>query len=139
MLKILLVEDDDVDVELVQRALSKQGFDIPVVRASNGAEALDLLQNCNDGDILRQPFIILLDINMPRMDGHEFLSILRQDARLKRSVVFVLTTSDSYRDRKAAYDQHVAGYILKSKPNEGLTIVMSFLHSFARINEFPPN
>lgn len=111
-MNILLVDDDDGDAKAVRRAFGKYGAANPVVRARDGVEALDILR----GPAANQPeapFILLLDINMPRMSGHEFLSELRKDPRLRRLVVFVLTTSDDAGDVERAYGQNVAGYILK--------------------------
>jgi len=111
---ILLVEDDEVDVMNVQRAFKKNHICNPVHVAGNGLEALDMLRGTNGVEKLNPlPKIILLDINMPKMNGIEFLSELRTDADLRAASVFVLTTSDEEKDRIAAYDLHVAGYILK--------------------------
>ncbi len=95
---ILLVEDDDVDVMGIERALRKLKILNHIVRAKDGLEALELLR---DPDAVRRPYIILLDINMPRMNGLEMLAELRDDPRLTSAVVFVLTTSKSDEDKVA--------------------------------------
>ncbi len=110
---ILLVEDDEVDVMNVQRAFSKSHISNPLFVAGNGLEALALLRGEGQEKPSPLPKIVLLDINMPKMNGIEFLKELRADPELRHMSVFVLTTSNEERDRIAAYDQNVAGYILK--------------------------
>ncbi len=111
---LLLVEDDDVDVMNVQRALRKNNLAIPMKRAVNGLEALDVLRDGRfkpSGEA--EKVIVLLDLNMPKMGGLEFLKILRNDDQLKKTPVIVLTTSDQEQDLSAAYELNVAGYIVK--------------------------
>ena len=114
-INILLVEDDEVDVMNVQRAFKKMNIANPLYVAGNGLEALDLLRGKNDkpSEIPSKRRIILLDINMPKMNGIEFLQELRSDPDLQSTPVIVLTTSDEDQDRIDAYRFHVAGYILK--------------------------
>lgn len=115
MLNILLVEDDEVDVMTVQRAFKKGQIDNPLYLAGNGLEALELLRDSpgHPSPIPPERRLILLDLNMPKMNGIEFLHQLRADALLKHIPVVVLTTSSEERDRVQAYDLNVAGYILK--------------------------
>lgn len=111
---ILLVEDDDVDVMNVQRALRKNNLAIPMKRAANGLEALDILKNGRfkpSGEA--EKVVVLLDLNMPKMGGLEFLKILRNNDQLRKTPVIILTTSDQDQDLSAAYDLNVAGYIVK--------------------------
>jgi len=113
-ISILLVEDDEVDVMSVLRAFKKNRIENPIHVAGNGLEALDKLRGNNGEDkLIPTPKIILLDINMPKMNGIEFLEVLRSDPSLANISVFVLTTSDEEKDRVAAYQKNVAGYILK--------------------------
>lgn len=135
---ILLIEDDKVDAEAMDRALKKAKIINPLVRVTDGLEALDLLRGTNDVDPLPRPYIILLDLNMPRMNGLEFLTEIRGDDHLKDSVVFVLTTSDADRDKVAAYEKQVAGYIVKSKAGEDFVKLISLLDHYWRIVEMPP-
>ncbi len=107
---ILLVEDDDVDVMNVKRAFKKNEIENPLILAGNGLEALEKLRN---PDLLPKPKIILLDINMPKMNGIEFLKELRADDQLKSISVFIMTTSNDDADKFDAYNLNVAGYILK--------------------------
>jgi CheY-like chemotaxis protein len=110
---ILLVDDDDVAAEAVVRGLRKHAMECPIVVAEDGIVALQILRGTHTRKIVK-PYIILLDLNMPRMNGLEFLRELRHDAALKGSVVFVLTTSGATADRARAYEHSIAGYMVKS-------------------------
>lgn len=96
---ILLVEDDEVDIEVIRRLFEKRRIANQLYVAHDGASALQMLRGEEAYDPVRRPYVILLDLNMPRMNGLDFLDQLRRDADLKDSVVFVLTTSNSDRDR----------------------------------------
>lgn len=134
---ILLVEDDELDVDMTTRAFKKAKIANPIVSAADGQVALDYLRGENGRDRIERPYIVLLDLNMPRMGGHEFLQEVRNDPTLTDSIVFVLTTSDADRDRWAAYEKHVAGYILKSKVGEGFMELISMLDHYWKIVELP--
>jgi CheY-like chemotaxis protein len=112
-LHILLVDDDDVARESVVRNLRKHQIEFPVVPAEDGAVALEILRGTHERTVGR-PLIILLDLNMPRMNGFEFLQELRGDASLRNAIVFVLTTSSADEDRARAYQENIAGYMVKS-------------------------
>ncbi len=114
-INILLVEDDTVDVMNVQRAFKKNKITNPLYIAHNGLEALEMLRGTDDKPAVvpANRRLVLLDLNMPRMGGLEFLHALRADPTLRSTPVIVLTTSDEERDRIEAYDLNVAGYILK--------------------------
>jgi CheY-like chemotaxis protein len=115
MLNILLVEDDEVDVMTVQRAFKKGNITNPLFIAGNGLEALTMLRG-EPGQPSVVPSdrrIILLDLNMPKMNGLEFLQELRSDPTIRQIPVVVLTTSNEEQDRIQAYNLNVAGYILK--------------------------
>lgn len=131
--EILLVEDNEFDVEALKRAFRKAEIGNRLHSAVDGIDALDKLQGPTDNSPLRQPLLILLDINMPRMDGFEFLDALRNDQKHKQSVVFMLTTSGHDRDRQMAYSRHVAGYFLK----ENLDDLVDTVKAYVRGNEFP--
>src|SRR5437763_13518330 len=109
-LHILLVEDDQVDVMNVRRAFEKNKILNPLYVAMNGSEALAMLR---DGRVPRDRRLVLLDLNMPGMNGIEFLRELRADPDLKLTPVVVLTTSNDERDKVHAYDFNVAGYLVK--------------------------
>ncbi len=134
---LLLVEDDAVDAEAIQRAFRQQRIANPFVVVHDGVEALAALRGESDVEV-PHPYIMLLDINMPRMNGIELLEALRADPALSRTVVFVLTTSDREEDKVAAYDRHVAGYILKSRAGEDFLEVIRLLKVYWRLVEFPP-
>ena len=133
-LNILLVEDDDIDVMTVQRAFRKNNISNPLKVAGNGIEALEMLRG---GEIPPYNRIILLDINMPRMDGIEFLRELRADPELRSTTVVVLTTSNEDRDRVQAYELNVAGYLLKPVTFVNFVEIMAMLNKYWTLMEFP--
>jgi len=106
---ILLVDDDRVDVMTTKRALKDINVTNPVYTAGNGEEALELLR---DGKT-EKPGVILLDLNMPRMNGIEFLRVIKNDVSLKRIPVVVLTTSKEEEDKVDSFNLGVAGYMIK--------------------------
>ena len=106
---ILLVEDDEVDATTVVRGLARADIHNPLVRARDGIEAMEILLGSNGKQKLKSPFLLLVDIRMPRLDGLALVRRIRSNPTLQRTIIFVLTTSDSERDRAAAYDAHVAG------------------------------
>jgi CheY-like chemotaxis protein len=115
---LLLVEDDEVDAETVLRGLAAARLANPVVRARDGIEALEFLHGTNGRKKLQPPYVVLTDLRMPRLDGLGLVRRIRTDRALQRTVIFVLTTSDNEEDRAAAYDQHVAGYIVKTSSKD---------------------
>lgn len=130
---IFIVDDDEVDVESFRRTFKKLKIANPVYRARDGVEALEMLQTSK----VPGPYIILLDINMPRMNGLEFLQRLRADPCLTSTVVFVLTTSVNEEDIFAAYRLHIAGYIPKNEMDSQFMAVVGFLDHYWRIVELP--
>jgi len=130
---ILLVEDDDIDAMSVQRAFQRMKIANPIVRAKDGVEALDILLKGR----IEQPYLILLDLNMPRMGGLELLDTIRNNPQLESSVVFVLTTSKDDEDKIKAYKHHVAGYIVKEKLDEGFEQLVKMLDHYWRLVELP--
>ena len=110
---ILLVEDDSLDIINVERALKKIGINHKLYIARNGIEALSLLRGEGVEKIDPAPSIIMLDINMPKMDGFEFLINLRNDEALKNIKVFIMTTSSQEVDKSKAKKLGVSGYIIK--------------------------
>lgn len=132
--QLVIVEDDFVDAEAIRRGvmLRKLQFTIEICR--EGQSALNFMRELQkqSEDPIRQ--IVLLDINMPGMNGHEFLQELRSDPELRRSIVFVLTTSEHPRDRSLAYDKNIAGYFVKSS----LEPMLDLLASYDRAVLYPP-
>lgn len=134
---ILLVDDDELDVRCVQKAFKEQKISNPLLRASNGRKALEILRGGGGQPPLPRPYLILLDLKLPKMNGIEFLTELRQDAALEDSIVFVLTTSDDDRDKIAAYKQHVAGYLLKQDAGDEFLDAVRMLDYFTLSVHFP--
>ena len=130
---VLLVDDDDIDAMLVKRAFKDNRLLNPLIHAVDGVEAWKLLES---GDVSK-PFIILLDLNMPRMNGQEFLEKLRGDSRFREAIVFVLTTSRAEEDKIKAYNYNVAGYLLKENVGTDFMQALQLLKSYWRIVEFP--
>jgi CheY-like chemotaxis protein len=127
---ILLVDDDDVAAESVVRSLRKHTVDFPVTLARDGIEALEILRNPLPDLRIEKPYIILLDLNMPRMDGFEFLQEIRGDKQLHDSIVFVLTTSDADTDRTRAYHENIAGYMVKSSVGPQFAKLAALLENY---------
>lgn len=134
MLNILLVEDDTVDVMNVQRAFKKSNCANPLWVAGNGLEALEMLRN---GTVPTGRRLILLDLNMPRMNGIEFLRALRADPELASASVVVLTTSNDDRDKVEAYNHNVAGYLLKPVTFSSFVELMAALNKYWTLVEMP--
>lgn len=130
---LFIVDDDDIDAIALERALRKLRLLNTVQRARDGQEALDLLR----AGAISTPYIILLDLNMPRMNGLEFLQALRADPTLTHSVVFVLTTSKSDEDLVSAYRKHVAGYVLKQHMDRDFLEVIGLIEHYWRLVELP--
>lgn len=137
LVNILLVEDDEVDIMNVQRAFKKNNINNPLFVARNGLEALEALRGNNPSIKIPSPRVILLDINMPKMGGTEFLSIIRKDTELRSISVFVMTTSNEESDKIAAYDLNVAGYILKPLSFEGFSSAVAILNHYWHLCEMP--
>ncbi len=137
-INILLVEDDEVDVMNVQRAFKKNHINNTLHVAGNGLEALAMLRGEGGAEkIVPPPKIILLDLNMPKMNGIEFLQVLRSDSQLEAISVFVLTTSGEERDIVAAYKLNVAGYVLKPVALENFIQALSTLDLYWSLIEMP--
>jgi CheY-like chemotaxis protein len=134
----LLLEDDEVDIQAMRRTFHRMRLANPLLVARDGIEGLAILRGQGDLPALDRPYIVLLDLSMPRMGGIEFLEALRADPVLTGTVVFVLTTSAEEGDRVAAYQRHVAGYIVKSDlSGEGLSKAIDMLDHYWRVVELP--
>lgn len=130
---ILLVEDDQVDVMTVKRAMREIHVTNPVLNSENGEEALKFLRDPGN----ERPCIILLDLNMPIMNGIEFLRVIKQDHLLKRIPVVVLTTSEEQPDKIKSFDLGVAGYMAKPVDYHQFVEVMRTLDAYWTISEVP--
>jgi CheY-like chemotaxis protein len=136
-LNIILIEDDDGDAKAVKRAFSKAKIANPILRAVDGIEGLELLRGENGQEKPEKPFIVLVDLNMPRMDGFQFINALREDEQLHTTVAFVLTTSKSDTDKAKAYDLNVAGYIVKETAGHDFLELVSLVDNYWRLVELP--
>jgi CheY-like chemotaxis protein len=131
---ILLVEDDIVDVMTVKRALADLKASHPLRVAPNGEEAMTLLGDPQ----LAIPGLIILDLNMPRMNGIEFLRTAKSNVRLRRIPIVVLTTSRTEDDRRHSYDLGAAGYLIKPVEYATFLELMRCILQYWNKNERPP-
>lgn len=136
-ISILLVEDDEIDRISIKRSLKTMRIANPIVEARDGQEALDILKGQGGKEKLARPYLIILDLNMPKMSGIEFLENLRSDSEIRDSVVFVLTTSNDPGDRAMAFQMNVAGYIVKSEAGPSFMQALDMMEHYWKIAEFP--
>lgn len=130
---ILLVEDDQVDAMTVKRALKELKVTNPLLHRENGDEALSCLRSPEN----ERPCIILLDLNMPVMNGIEFLQVVKHDDELKRIPVVVLTTSEEQQDKVDSFNLGVAGYMAKPVDYRQFVEVMRTINTYWTISEMP--
>ena len=133
----LIVDDDIVSIKSIQRAMKKLNICNPVTIARDGIEAIETLNSSFDSAHGLPPFIVTLDLNMPRMDGHTFLEEIRKNERFKKLVVFVLTSSDAQNDIARAYEKTIAGYIVKEDPVNSLKRALTMLDGYANLVILP--
>lgn len=122
---ILLIEDDTIEIMKLERTVSKLAVNHKITQAKNGEAALDILKS---GD--KVPDIILLDLNMPRMSGIEFLKVLKGDEKLRYLPTIVLTTSENRVDLLECYKIGIAGYVIKPLKFE------DYEHKLKRVLEY---
>lgn len=137
IVNILLVEDDEVDVMNVKRAFKKNNVTNPLFVCNNGVEALEFLKQQKEKAPSEVPKIVLLDLNMPKMGGIDFLKAIRATDDFKFLSVFVMTTSNEDKDKVDAYNLNVAGYILKPLSMERFIEAVSTLNNYWKLCEFP--
>jgi CheY-like chemotaxis protein len=135
-LTVLVIDDDIVDRMAIERAFKKLHMPNPIIEAVDGVEALERLRGENGHEKPRQPLVALLDLNMPRMGGIEFLDAIRADPQLRSTLVFVLTTSRAPMDRYNAYARNIAGYFLKQSPSRTFLETIEKLARYWGIIEF---
>ncbi len=134
-ISILLVEDDDGDAKALYRAFRKAGIADGITRAKDGIDALEILrEKFSEG---APPFILIADVNMPRLDGHGLVRAIRDDPDLRSLVIFMLTTSRAREDIDGAYEGNVAGYIVKENAGDEFTQLLDLLGSYWRVVELP--
>lgn len=130
--KIMLIEDDEIDVMSVKRALRELKIENPLIVAGNGEEALCILNENKE-----KPFIIILDLNMPRMNGLEFFKIVKNDINLKMIPTIVFTTSKDESDLIESYNLGVAGYIIKPVDYSKFVEVLSTIYLYWKLCKLP--
>lgn len=128
---IMLVEDDKVDAMTVRRALKEINVTNEILIAENGEEALDVLERIGE----QLPCIILLDLNMPRMNGLEFLKIVKQNEKFKRVPVIVLTTSGEEKDKMQSFELGIAGYMMKPVDYKQFVEVIKAINLYWTLSE----
>ncbi len=128
-LKILLIEDDRIEVLKLNRAISSVANNYDIIQANNGNEALHKLKD-------HYPDIILLDLNMPDTNGIEFLSIIKNDENLKHIPTIVLTTSNNKKDITECYKMGIAGYVLKPLRYDDYEEKIRVIIKYWSLNEF---
>jgi CheY-like chemotaxis protein len=131
---ILLVEDDDIDAMTVRRTLRELGANNPLDRTADGERALEFLRRPGQA----RPGLILLDLNMPRMNGIEFVAEIKKDPWLRIIPVVVLTTSSEEGDRIAAFNNSVAGYMVKPVDYPQFVSIMSLIRDYWMTSATPP-
>ncbi len=132
---ILLIEDDDVDVMTVNRALRDSEVTNQLVSIGDGEEAIEYLRD----ESATEPSIILLDLNMPKMDGAEFLKVVKADNALRKIPVVILTTSNSDRDVIESFELGAAGYMVKSVDYEKFVETIRAIDQYWTLSKLPSN
>ena len=130
---LIVVDDDLGEVKAVRRSFKKAHIRNPIMHVVDGVEAMELLRSLE----APQKFIMLVDLNMPRMDGIELVQEIRRDPKLRKAVIFMLTTSDDQRDIAAAYDLNVAGYMVKFRVGEDFAELIKTLGCYSTLVELP--
>lgn len=130
---LFLIEDDDIDALTIERSFKKNRISNQIIRATDGIDALEKLRS----GAIPKPFVILLDIHMPRMTGHEFLDELRGDENYADTVVFILTTSRADEDINESYNHNVAGYYVKEEAGENFINIVNVLESYWKVVHLP--
>ncbi len=137
---LMIVEDNETDVICIKRAFEKNGVSKPIITAANGEEALAYLRGETSESIVpgvRIPNLILLDLNMPIMNGFEFLEVIKADERFRCIPVIVLTSSTSKVDMNDSYKNCVAGYIEKPLDPEEYSEIIKILDQYWTLNFLP--
>ena len=135
--QFMIVDDDDVSVMAIKRSMSQLNLVNPVLVARDGVQALKILNDAVEADSTLPPFIVTLDLSMPKMGGLEFLDHIRGSPVFSKLIVFVLTTSDAPDDIAHAYEKNIAGYIVKENPTETFRNALSMLNDYAQLVVLP--
>lgn len=129
---LLVVDDDEIDREIILRALAEHGLEVPVAYAANGNEAIELMKAETD-----TAFVVLLDLNMPVLDGFETLDVMRNDPELMKTPVFILSTSDEERDIDQSYRLGISGYLRKAAIDEGMERIIALMRAYIETVKLP--
>lgn len=135
--QFMIVDDDEISVMAIKRSMKTLNIVNPIVVCKDGIDALDVLRNSIDEYNNLPPFIISLDLSMPRMGGLEFLEQIRGDEVFKKLIIFVLTSSDAPDDVASAYEKNIAGYIVKENPTETFRDALAMLKDYAQLVVLP--
>ncbi len=133
----LIVDDDSVSVMSIERAIKKLRLVNPVRTARDGKEALDVLRGTNGQTKIETPYVVILDLEMPGMNGLEFLGEVRADPELKSAVIFVLTASDAPEDVTKAYEKNIAGYVVKENAYDTFRQTLAMIDTFSSVVVLP--
>ena len=131
-IQLIVIDDDEVDVESIVRSLNRNGIFGQITVFHDGQTALRALQGPEGVALRTRPLLILLDLDLPRLSGIEFLDALRRDPHLQSTIVVVMTLSDRQEDKLAAYERQVAGYFLKAYVVDYFSIVPRLRSSCCR-------
>ena len=136
-MRFLFVDDDDISIMALERGVKQLEITNDVEVAKNGIEALAILQEAVDSYGSLPPYIVILDLNMPKMNGLEFLKTVRSDAVYKQLTVFVFTTSDAPSDIAPAYEYNIAGYIVKKNAKNTYRDALAMIQSYSQLVVLP--
>ncbi len=136
-LRILLVEDNPDDIKITERALSRSNVKSELYVVRDGQEALDFLYKRGQYADAPRPDLIFLDLKLPKVSGHEVLTTIKQDEKLRRIPVIVLTVSRSEEDMVKAYDSGASGYIQKPVSSSEFIKVITTVRDYWEIAELP--
>lgn len=132
---LLVIEDDDIDAQLIARAFDRQPLEVHIRRAVDGEEALEILRDPEEGP--DGALVILLDLNLPRMTGLEFLDELRGDPRFFATPVFVFSTSSNPEEIREAYQRFVVAFLVKPVSTGHLDSITELLTTWLRLTRLP--
>ena len=131
-LNVLIVDDDDVAIEAFQRGVRYAKLPIRVIEAEDALEAYAILKEIHPAKVIQKPFVVLIDLNMPRMSGFEFLKVIRDDEILAFTPVYILTTSDLASDKEQAAALDVSGYWTKNDVGPRFQNLLAYLMNYEK-------
>lgn len=133
---LFFIDDDEIDILAIKRALKKKNIKNPIFDAKDGQEAWNKL-NGIDATPIPTPYIIFLDLNMPKMNGIELLKKIRNTDKFKKIIIFIMTTSDNQRDKDQVYNLNVAGYIIKNSHSGNFDKIAEMIRLYSEIVSMP--